>query len=138
MRNSGGDHIIDAVLRTLLLEQMPEQVHSILTGSTETDLDRLSALADKIMDLQKPNALAAVFRDQDNSSHMSTSIAELTKKLAALTKRFNQRESRNRSRSASRNKADSESFCYFHKKFGTQARKCRKLCDWKSPTKTEN
>ncbi|XP_018327740.1 uncharacterized protein LOC108738705 [Agrilus planipennis] len=66
MRSLAGGRCDDAILRPLFLEQLPEQVQSILAVSKNTDL---SEIADRIMGTIRPS-IAAV-----HVAHRSTSVS---------------------------------------------------------------
>lgn len=138
MRNAGGSQVSEAVLKSLFLEQMPEQVHPILTGSNESNLDRLVVLADKIIEVQRPNALACVDHPTKEGDNLTTALVALTKKLETFDLKSRQRNRRSRSKSTSRSRTNPNTYCYYHKKFGADSRKCRAPYAWKGESKSEN
>ncbi|XP_029178033.1 uncharacterized protein LOC114945860 [Nylanderia fulva] len=148
MRNLAEGQVTDGVLRTIFLEQLPENVRAILSISEVGDLSRLANQANKILDMAKPAMLAVqpVTAETGVLSKMATEIATLTKQMAALNKRIGSRSrsrSRRRSgyrdqlRSKSRGKEDNK-FCFYHCGFGARAYKCKSPCAWKDEKKSEN
>lgn len=143
IRNTGGTQVTDAILRTLLLEQLPEQIRVVLGISSETDVEKLAKMADMMLDLQQPASLSTV--------KQSTTTDKPNDPLVEITNRLNKIEMRlhTRSRSGSRSRKNSlnrrtvsnnrDSFCYYHKRFGKNAKNCRSPCQWKQPaTQQEN
>jgi len=88
-----GGQCSDAVLRTLFLEQLPDNVRSILAISEVIDLSKLAFQADKVLDVSKISANQVCLRTEDNTassgkSESTTEINELKASIAALTKQF--------------------------------------------------
>jgi len=158
IRNLAGGQCNDNVLRSLFMEQLPEHVRGILAISQLDDLATLAAQADRIAEVMHPqvsavrqtsagdvalpsgaptsggnnvNALAGPNRD----------IIELRRAVDALTKRFErafQGRSRSRDRSSRRvrgrsatpHRSEGSRICYYHRRFGNNARNCKQLCTW--------
>ncbi|XP_039308808.1 uncharacterized protein LOC120358479 [Solenopsis invicta] len=142
LRNLAGGQCNDSVLRTLFLEQLPENVRAMLSISEVADLTILASQADKIYEISKPtiNAVALCPASQTTSSNP---IDELTKRIDALTKevrgrsRSRQRNFRNRSKSRGRSQ-EKNSFCWYHRQFNEKAKKCEQPCSYKVEKKPEN
>lgn len=145
LRNLSGGQCNDSVLRTLFMEQLPENIRTVLAISEMTDLSKLAAQADKVADIVKPSiaAVAPVGSQTSASSSSDEKVEELTKMVNLLVKevkkcRFRSRSrpryDRYRARSQSRGKdTDGNDLCYYHNKFGDKSWKCRKPCSWKKP-----
>ncbi|XP_036145424.1 uncharacterized protein LOC118646499 [Monomorium pharaonis] len=166
IRNLAGGQCNDNVLRSLFMEQLPEHVRGILAISQLDDLSTLAAQADRITEVMHPQISAlkqeatgtvALCTTKANSASSPTGhnqeVLELKQAIEALTKRFN-RAFRGRSRSRSRGGNDrrardrsttphddkEEKICYYHRRFGNNARNCKHPCSWdtKQDTKREN
>ncbi|XP_029171616.1 uncharacterized protein LOC114940979 [Nylanderia fulva] len=149
MRNLAEEQVTDGVLRTIFLEQLPENVRVILSISEVGDLSRLANQADKILDMAKPAMLAVQPVTAETgvlSKIVTTEIVTLTKQMAALNKRIGSRSRsrsrrrsgyRDRLRSKSRGKEDNK-FCFYHCRFGAKAYKCESPCEWKDEKKSKN
>ena len=75
MRTLGGSEFSDKVLRTLWLEKLPNSVQSILIVSEES-LDKLSAMADKIIEMTPRSAdLAEVKTNTDVDKLLAKNIS---------------------------------------------------------------
>lgn len=147
IRNLADGQVGDALLRTLFLEQLPEYVRGVLVISGDLDLSALAKQADKVIEATQSNVsaihhqpvqvkeVAAVTRD--------STLADLTNALATLTKEIKsmKADARSRSRSSSRQRPQStdntNDVCFYHAKYGDDARRCRKPCA-KSPEHSEN
>lgn len=148
LRNLAEGQVSDGVLRTIFMEQLPENVRTILAISEVADLSKLAMQADKILEMTKPTALAiqTVNAESNPLDKMATEIATLTKQMAKLRK-----QTRSRSRSGDRGRqhyrgrtrsktraAIENKICYYHCRFGKEAKKCEEPYDWSSEKKSEN
>jgi len=152
--------LLRPILRTLFLEQLPDQVRAILVASDTQDLTRLAEMADRAVDAVRPTSVNAVailnetrsnIESQDKSNDLQFSIHALQLQVEALTKQFNWEFRPRRGRSRSRgpgprgrspvpaNKDRNSNLpCYYHKRFGSDARNCQAPCGWpKSQTNPE-
>lgn len=137
IRNLAEGQVGDALLRTLFLEQLPEYVRGVLVISGDLDLSVLALQADKVMEATKTNVhaihqptqqteVAAISRD--------TAVSDLINAVAALTKEIKSMKTdrRSRSRSSSRYRSASTEnnggICFYHARYGDDARRCQKPC----------
>lgn len=126
----------ESMLRTLWSGRLPVDVQPILAAHKEMPLDRLAELADNIFDLTRKCPVIA-----ETSSGTETLIQQFTTVLGALTTKIaslraevsgNRGRGNNRSslhprdRSRSHNRPHSNGVCYYHTKFGDNARRCSK------------
>ncbi|XP_076238660.1 uncharacterized protein LOC143181888 [Calliopsis andreniformis] len=141
MRNAAGTQCSDAVLRSLFMEQLPEQTRAILAGNHGPNLTNVSLLADKILELQRHNLImAASSSTTTGCTACGPAIAALSTKLETLSvelKRF-RRRTPSRGRSRSRPREQPNSWCHFYRKFGAKAWSCRPPCAWKTSTEMES
>lgn len=152
MRELAGTALSDDFLKTLWFQRLPTDMQSILSVSTET-LENLAKLADKIAEVRCDplNTVYAMDRksvaanpsrvEQTNaSSSPLCEISALRAEIASLSKQFERftargRNSRSRSRgrfskSPRRPIANHSEICYYHERFGKNARKCRDPCSF--------
>lgn len=144
MRSLGDtDDISDKVLRTLWMDKMPHQIKNILIVSDES-IEKLAAMADKIMEMNPRVELASVTEPQPTPyDALLSKISSLEQQIASLTVHSSRRgrspvyeHARRRSRSRSRKRFDPNGkYCYFHYKFGNKCypEKCKPPCNWKVP-----
>lgn len=131
-------------LRELFLQRLPPNVRMVLASTPETpSLDKLAELADKVLEVASPSVSAVGL-----SPEVSTEIAQLRTEVSRLQKLVNSLDRRSRSSrsasSSSRHGSSSShhsptptpavdspapSLCWYHAKYGEQARKCRPPCD---------
>ena len=140
MRNAASGQCNTTVLKSLFMEHMPESVRTILSVSQVTDLDNLALIADKIVENQSPAFIGAVNTTKDNTvSELQAAVKSLTDKVDKLLI-----SNKNRSRSKSRNnsnyqnnqnseKSGKSNLCFYHERFGINARKCVPPCQWINP-----
>ncbi|XP_073844145.1 uncharacterized protein [Musca autumnalis] len=83
MKNLASGQLNDAVLKTLFLEQLPEDVRSILTISQVSDLSSLALQADKIMSLRSPQLYKVT------AAAGNIDLTKISRQIEALKKKFN-------------------------------------------------
>ncbi|KAJ8713198.1 hypothetical protein PYW07_017468 [Mythimna separata] len=161
MRNLATDKIPESTLRLMWTNHLPPHVRSVLavseTFSTKTALDELALLADKIMEQTAATEVAAVHAPPPpaapstslaDTQYLINEIRKLSLEIAELKTsrnyynnnnyRRSRHPSRHRSTSRSRNRETSPSpFCYYHRRFKEQARRCTSPCSFKKE-KSEN
>lgn len=147
MKELAGERMDEKVIRTLWLQRLPVQAQTILAVS-EDNLDKLATMADKICEVTLNNQVYTIEsqgkkpNDIVSTTSLEEKINQLSKQVASLLKD----RSRNRSRSigsrtcsTSRNKFDANSTnCYYHNKFGENAKKCRPPCTFNNQKETKN
>lgn len=140
MRSLANGGVTDDFLRTMWMQRLPMQSQAILSTSTE-QLDNLAKMADKIGDINVPvyssgSGISAV--------HVFPDLEEIKKQIEALNAAIQQlRRERSRSRSGGRSQHNNRSSstcgnCYYHRRFGQKAVKCRQPCTFISNTSQGN
>lgn len=148
----------DKILRVCWLRRLPISIRTVLSASKGT-LAELAEMADATYDTLQTESISLVASDLASISTPTTSAVatsnELVKCIEALTvqinemRKMNERKPRNRERhrnnnnengrprSASRNQnrdqtpaADRFPTCWYHRNFGSQARRCETPCDF--------
>lgn len=133
---SSNSLINTSLLKKLWLNKLPQYIQTCLIAiEKDHSQDEVFAIADKILDTASPSSssprIAAV-------SQPDNTLIELVKNLEKRLKRI-EINSRVRDRSNSRNRVhfrrnsparpNSTQMCYYHKKFGKEARKCKPPCN---------
>ena len=120
----------DDFLRTIWTSRLPPHVQAILAGQTEGSLGSTSHLADKICKDTIPTTAKISPATTDNTAMLLERIEELTRQVASL--QASQTRSRSHSINRRRNTPNYHSapsdICWYHLKFGDQARKCTPPC----------
>ena len=135
-------------LRELFLQRLPPNVRMVLASSPEgTGLEQLTELADKVMEVAVPTPppIAAVTTSPTLAEEVGqlcdniSRLEKMIKSLAQSRSHSNTRSSRRPSSPSPTNASDttdpprdSDSLCWYHSKFGTNAQKCRAPCSWTS------
>lgn len=131
MQSLAGDSIKSEALKTLWLRRLPSQVRAILAVSSE-ELPQLALLGDKIMETMSYQCIESAATSVSSVSATS----KLEEQISQLSKEFSRfrndnqsfrNSSNNRSRSKSQDR-NQEKICYYHKRFGINAKKCTKWC----------
>lgn len=146
LQHLAGPTVPEEFLKTIWTSRLPSSTQSIIASQSKASLEEVAELADKIHDVVPPSpqvaAAAAVAPVPGSSSDMTSQIAELTRQIQHLKTRV-ERMSRPRGRSDSRGRSRENSrsnrsqsnyrkfpLCWYHAKFGSQATKCVKPCDF--------
>ncbi|XP_063931193.1 uncharacterized protein LOC135143244 [Zophobas morio] len=160
MKALAGQQMNSEVIKTLWLQRLPPHVQLVLSASEGVPLEKMAEIADKLAEIHRSNAMAssinAIGATSDTTrqntivptqeTNLITVIADLQKQMAALSvavthltntrgrsPQARQNDSRNRSRTHSRQRTDQNGVCYYHAKFGVNARKCFKPCTFVQP-----
>lgn len=109
LRNLAASQVTDEILKSIFMEQLPENVRTILAISEVQDLAKLAAQADKVVEMARPASAAiqaVAGRQADADSKILQEIAELRKQVKKLAVRDRYRRcSGSRGRSRSRRQA---------------------------------
>ncbi|XP_076232885.1 uncharacterized protein LOC143178242 [Calliopsis andreniformis] len=145
-----GKNVSESALRTLWRQRLPVRIQEILAIFDDGKLDKLAKAADKVLERRGMAQMAAVsniahlekdakapsgFQDGEvaaSSRRLTRIEVQLQKRGRSCSRRryFNRR--RSKSNPPTKN---SNGFCYFHNKFGTESWKCRQPCAWSGPDK---
>lgn len=144
MRQLADLKVEDDYLKIIFLQRLPKEVRNIVSVVSDDGLDKLAAMADRIVDVLTP-AKADVHTVQSGQSPDIQALNQKIDELAEQVKRLScsrRRRRRRRPRSTSRNRASSRSscssapywpgrdLCWYHQTFGFQARYCRQPCSF--------
>lgn len=154
LQNLAGDVAPESLVRSLWLSRLPAVVQAILATHTDTALKTVAELADSILEATSQHQVAQVSASNSSSNKTEALLEQLVASITAMSVSFNktaerlreeiaevasdcrgrQRDrsnyryrstSRNSSRSSSRNRSGQ---CWYHFRFGDNARKCRPPC----------
>lgn len=140
LKNLASNQIGDNVLKSIFLEQMPEQARAILAVA-DASLTNLAEQADKIIEVLKPTTICAVSTKvhQNTSFNLSPDpkidpVQQLMNEVKTLSSRVEQlsirgrSHERSKSRSKFRSKSRNREWCWYHNHFGSNATKCTNPC----------
>ncbi|XP_065300900.2 uncharacterized protein [Dermacentor albipictus] len=138
----------DRLLRELFMQRLPVNVQMVLATATVMDLNSLASLADKVMEVVTPavcnvtSSSTTASSPPQTSSSVDSPIDALCNRLeqlvcAAERHRTSPRHGRYRSSSRSRRPREERSrsqtpprVCFYHRRFGQEARHCLRPCAW--------
>lgn len=146
MRRLAPGEQYESIIRTLFLAEMPSEVRPILSVWPEADLDRLAATADRMLEANgtSDTCAAAATPDAVNAIAPTKILADVAESLRSLSERVEklqremkylkqQNQSQGQSHDLSNGGNDQAStMCFYHKKFGDKAQKCRPGCTYKA------
>ncbi|KAF9405723.1 hypothetical protein HW555_013660 [Spodoptera exigua] len=101
MRELGGNMITEDGIKIEWMNHLPAQIRVVLSVNTDSSLDMLEAMADKMMEYSESSNIAAVSSSQPdsvavNQQVMSAQIQVLSKQLEKLTLEISELRSRGR------------------------------------------
>ncbi|XP_076235099.1 uncharacterized protein LOC143179672 [Calliopsis andreniformis] len=153
LRNLAGGQVGETVLRSLFLEQLPENVRSIIAISDTADLQRFALLADKVVKMSAPRVAAVETPNMAPSDRVSA-LEEKMAKLVDMVETLSMRQSRQadaRPRASWRRRSSSREgrppfrsrshegrggLCHYHRRFAERAHRCVIPCGWTGPPPT--
>ena len=111
-------------LRELFLQRLPANIRMVLASTPDTStLEEVAQLADKIVEVAASTTVAAVHTNTD-VEQLRTEVSRLTDMVKSLTTK----SKTSRGRSPSPHPQSSSTLCWYHERFGDNARKCRPPC----------
>lgn len=145
LQHLAGYDIPDEFLRTIWTSRLPHNLQTVIASQMSLNLTELAELVDRVHDIAPASPHVAAASSSGPVSAMDTmaqQISDLTKQVSALTAAVygrsrprNRQEQHQRSRTPSRrSQSNYRKFpkCWYHYKFGSEAKKCIKPCDHKS------
>ncbi|XP_039969951.1 uncharacterized protein LOC120781793 [Bactrocera tryoni] len=134
MQSLAGSEMNDNILKPIWMSRLPSNMRLIISISNEP-LDKVALLADKICKVSDTPHVHVVETPDTatrNQSSIEQQLAEITKEIESIKANINRRSrSRSRSRPPSRSgmqNNNSNGLCWYHHKFGNDAKKCRSPC----------
>ncbi len=124
-------------LRELFLQRLPASVRMVLASADPSmSINQLADMADKVMEVASSTTISAVSHpDLPEVKQLREEVTRLADLVASLTTKQNHH--RNRSRSSSRQRRlspapsnQTHDLCWYHHKFGQEAKKCQEPCNW--------
>lgn len=110
----------DTYIRDLFLLKMPVNLQTVLAAMTDKNLQSLAETADAIIDFEPQTSIT--------SPQTGSEINALREEVHALRSEL---QRNNRPRTPGRaNSSTSNQFCWYHSRFGRQAKKCVNPCSW--------
>ena len=156
MQDLAENKVTNDFLKSIWLNRLPSHIQTILAISSDP-LPQLASIADKIAEVTDSHTISNIKIDSDNSriAHLESEIDTLTQAIqnieinsrsrttfrAQTPYRCGQRSSNYR-RSNSRNLRNrpnnnsNKEFCWYHFRFGNNAKKCNPPCQFKSSAGT--
>lgn len=119
-------NVNEDLMKMLFMQRMPTSIRAVL-AVCDVKVDQLAAMADKMVDSSGPQVAAAAAPAVPDLQDLEAQIAALTSEVRRLKAGPN----RERSRSFSRRRSDSQpaqEICWYHRKFRAAAQQCRSPC----------
>ena len=141
MRDLAESKVSDELLKSLWMQRLPTNTQTVLSTSEDT-LDKLATMADRIHDIVSPNICSTEVVSAANATPWENQLCEIIKRLDRIESRGRSatphRRRRFNSKSRTRAASTESKYCWYHKRFGQEAKKCTSPCSWKNkPDKKE-
>ena len=155
IKAQAGAHFSEAALESLWLETLPADVKLIVASAKGLPLDQQAEMADNVMDVAGVRRLAAIRTEAaPKLAAADPQIASLAQQISALAKKFDSHVSRianaeaaskrkrprdkspastSRTAATASSPEDGAELCWYHRKFGENAKKCTSPCSWIQP-----
>jgi hypothetical protein len=126
----GGLHSIsNDLLRTIFIKRLPTNIQMVLAASTEVDLEKLALLADKTYAISPPAIQEISYEDLQREVESLRSIVSSSSSRSSSSS--GRPASRKQGTLTTKTEVDPEpEVCWYHRKFGQQATRCRKPCSF--------
>lgn len=131
MQRLAADNLSDDALRTLWMQRLPLNVQQILSVSSDK-LSGLAKIADKIHDVSGLVPTISAVQHDARFTALEKQISKLSESIERLSRtpsRFRRSMSPNR-RKLSPSPINHQKLCWYHHRFGKNARKCTSPCDF--------
>lgn len=139
LRHLAGKNIPDDFIKTIWSSRLPASLQTVIASQPTSTLEALADLADKVHDLV-PQAPQVASTDAVNNltlNKLANEVAELSRQVKFLTMNADRSRSRDRhphpqkkGRTRSRSNYRKYPNCFYHNKYGDNARTCIKPCDY--------
>lgn len=147
LRSLAGSGVPEDFMRSIWTSRLPTATQTIIASQAKSPLDVVAELADRIHEVvpSRPQIAAASSSSASGPHSLSQEIAALTQQMQTLTAKFDRlsrqrsrsrtpgrHQGRGRSSSARRSSSNYKKFptCWYHHKFGDQAKRCIPPCDF--------
>lgn len=123
----------ESLIKMLWMQKLPETSQAVLKVSEDLlTADQLAEQADKLGEISRGSNVAAVSTNNDPYAitELKKEIANITVEIAALKRKGWSPSQQTPSRSQGNVPNGNDPFCFFHRKFGAAARKCRQPCQF--------
>lgn len=150
----GSDHLEETIFKQLFLQRLPHHVQTILASSRDDmKVTQLADLADRIIEVGSTSTVSAVTTSSSSTSNSSDlsqlrqQVDKLTFQVQSLTTQLQRERGRspnrrphraNSNRQRSRSSSQKRPLCWYHWKFGADARKCILPCNFKHTSSSSN
>uniref|UniRef100_A0A1Y1MXV9 DUF7041 domain-containing protein n=1 Tax=Photinus pyralis TaxID=7054 RepID=A0A1Y1MXV9_PHOPY len=128
LQSLAGASVPDDLLKSIWTSRLPSNIQAILASQQKATLSEAAELADAI-NATNPHAVHAVHQDDALHEAVKSLTAEIAELKAQTRGRSNFRRERNdRPRSRSRTPKTEFDTCWYHFRYGKDAKKCRPPC----------
>ncbi|XP_038050815.1 uncharacterized protein LOC119723965 [Patiria miniata] len=147
MRQLLGEHKLEeGIFKQLFLQRLPSNAQLVLASSRDSvSLEQLAALAERILEVYVPPVNVVTTPAPSSSGELAElrdQISKLTMQVSSMQAQLKRQshsrsQSRTHPRSASRDQAstpsdtaNTQTLCWYHRRFGAEAHKCVQPCSY--------
>lgn len=137
LQHLAGPNVPEEFILAMWTSRLPSNIQTVIASQPKMSLQELADLADRVFDIVPASPqVAATQTTAPVLEAMSKQLEALTQQVEALSTRSRRSRSKtkiNRNSTSSRSESNYRKFptCWFHFKFGKDATKCVKPCDFK-------
>ncbi|CAN7977816.1 unnamed protein product [Ixodes persulcatus] len=128
--------IHDVLLRELFLQRLPQNVQMVLAAAAPLNLAGLAGLADAVIEVASPPIATTAALTSQSAGNTSTTPQDIREPNASQRRDTARSPSRRRPSTSCRpdndrsSRGHSSGLCYYHRRFGPDARRCQHPCAW--------
>ncbi|KMQ85816.1 hypothetical protein RF55_15411 [Lasius niger] len=145
-----GTVVSNEMLRTLWLGRLPPTTQAILATRKDDELENVAEQADRIHEVNNRALVLATETTPTGGLQnpwaaqmeaLTKQVATLTAQMSGIVKELRKGRSRTRSQSRQRTRSKTprkEGICYYHRRFGAEAKKCTQPCTYQENQKGDH
>lgn len=148
MKSLADSTISDQLVKQLWIQRLPSASRAVLSASND-NLENLAKMADKMWEVSDRFTISSVSKntsEKSNFESITEILSKLTNKIEALERKEHSSRRDSSQRSRSRNRSQSKrsmsnggksehELCWYHYKFGDDAKNCREPCKYTDKSK---
>lgn len=141
LRSLAGGSVSEELMRTIWSSRLPPSLQTIVALQKDSSLDDAADIADHIHDIAPPTVaqVASTSAEVTAFNNMCEKVTEQVESLMLGQQRYprshskygQRNRSRSHSRSQSRHRPEGHPLCWYHYRFGAQAKKCVTPCSYR-------
>lgn len=134
IRNLASEHLSAEAIKSIFIDEMPDQIRAVLCTMTDQSLDVLAEKADLIYSTfrQRPVFMVDQAQHEVNLSQEEISLTQLAAQVNQLSRHVEQLSSRKNGaiKKVFKGQDNEIGYCWYHRRFGNKASRCTVPCSF--------